>query len=92
MAKPIGIANPLICNVYTKQDLKSGASRDIGVHLVHPISWLGQFRFSTLHISGRLIPPKSVEEIANKRGVSMAQVSVAWTLSKEGQLRFFDVS
>lgn len=25
-----------------------------------------------------------VEEIANKRGVSMAQVAVAWTLSKEG--------
>lgn len=38
------------------------------------------------------MPPKSVEEVANKRGVSMAQVSIAWILSKEGQLRFLLLS
>jgi aryl-alcohol dehydrogenase-like predicted oxidoreductase len=27
-----------------------------------------------------------VEEVAKKRGISMAQVAVAWTLSKEGEL------
>lgn len=26
---------------------------------------------------------RRVEEVANKRGISMAQVAVAWTLSKE---------
>jgi aryl-alcohol dehydrogenase-like predicted oxidoreductase len=26
-----------------------------------------------------------VEEVAKKRGISMAQVAVAWTLSKEGR-------
>lgn len=29
-------------------------------------------------------PPHRVEEIAKKRGISMAQVAVAWCLSKEG--------
>jgi aryl-alcohol dehydrogenase-like predicted oxidoreductase len=27
-----------------------------------------------------------VEKVAKKRGISMAQVAVAWTLSKEGEL------
>jgi aryl-alcohol dehydrogenase-like predicted oxidoreductase len=28
--------------------------------------------------------PTSVEEIAKKRGASMAQISLAWVLTKEG--------
>jgi aryl-alcohol dehydrogenase-like predicted oxidoreductase len=31
-----------------------------------------------------------VEEVAKKRGISMAQVAVAWTLSKEGGVHKYD--
>jgi hypothetical protein len=40
--------------------------------------------FLTFFITPTWRIPNSVEEIAKKRGISMAQVSVAWCLSKEG--------
>lgn len=30
----------------------------------------------------------SVEELAKKKGVSMAQIAIAWILTKDGQSRF----
>lgn len=34
-----------------------------------------------------LVPTYSVEELAKKKGVSMAQISIAWSLSKDGTSR-----
>ena len=36
----------------------------------------------------RSLEHASVEELAKKRNVSMAQVALAWTLTKEGSLNF----
>ena len=36
----------------------------------------------------RSLEHASVEELAKKRNVSMAQVALAWTLTKEGSLKF----
>lgn len=34
--------------------------------------------------------PSRVEEIANKKGVKMAQIALAWSLAKDGQCPLFD--